>query len=139
MIINQMSRKIESIYIVKRIRIDGGRKKLNKALSELCETFGVILRARFQEVRAALIGFWAEAAEHMARIYNITINERYGTSPQERAFGTRPDLSWVHAFHVRCFSFEPVERRSNKKLSPRAMECRRICGRPISLQAMTAD
>jgi len=146
--INQSSRKIESIYVIKRVRTDGGREIINKALTALCETYGILLQVSnaycheenglperffqtlFQKIRAALIGstlgwrFWSDAAEHVACTYNITLNERYGTSPYERAYGKAPDLSWIQAFGVRCFTFEPEERRDNKKLSPRALECR---------------
>lgn len=68
--------------------------------------------------------WWPEALMYASAVINRTPMERLGKkSPHEALYGKKPDGLPIHTWGSTCYAHTPKQKRSDNKLSDRALEC----------------
>ena len=66
--------------------------------------------------------FWFSATMHDVNCRNATYKERPGTSPHEKVYGKKKDVSWFRPFGCRGYMHQNKEQRAKGRGVPRALK-----------------
>jgi hypothetical protein len=134
---------------VRKIRTDGGTEFVNEMVSNYCASLGLLFeksnvecqeengssershQTNMAKVRCSLLGagmeakWWPEALMYATDVSNRLPMERLNhKTPFEMLYGKLPNGMPLKIWGSVCYAHIPETKRSDKKLSARALECR---------------